>query len=296
MPQSKNQTILIFGAGEMGTCLGRILEKNQSVFYWDKNEAKRTPHKTLEQMIFESSFIFLTVPSNVLTDVLNQLKLVLPESIPLICFAKGISETGQTVPEIIAKYLSNPIMLIAGPMIAEEINIGQAGFGIAAGPENIYQTLNNFFSETVVRLKHETDIQSVAFCSALKNTYAVFIGLIDGLGYGNNVCGYFASLIWREWKEVAELLGIKPEIMFGPAGVGDFIATAFSAYSKNRQVGQELAQKIIVGESEGIRTLRGINYLLGKKQIKKLPILYSLSRIVIENQDPADTVQYLIKA
>ena len=87
-----------------------------------------------------------------------------------------------------------------------------------------------------------TDVIGTEFGGVLKNLIAVAIGIVDGVGYGENTK---ASIITRglvEMTDFAVAYGAHPETLSGLAGLGDLIATCQSPLSRNNTAGRLLGQ------------------------------------------------------
>ena len=87
-----------------------------------------------------------------------------------------------------------------------------------------------------------TDVIGTEFGGVLKNLIAVAIGIVDGVGYGENTK---ASIITRglvEMTDFAVAFGAHPETLQGLAGLGDLIATCQSPLSRNNTAGRLLGQ------------------------------------------------------
>ena len=87
-----------------------------------------------------------------------------------------------------------------------------------------------------------TDVIGTEFGGVLKNLIAVAIGIVDGVGYGENTK---ASIITRglvEMTDFAVAYGAKAETLSGLAGLGDLIATCESSLSRNNTAGRLLGQ------------------------------------------------------
>jgi len=76
----------------------------------------------------------------------------------------------------------------------------------------------------------------------LKNLIAVAIGIVNGLGYGQNTK---ASIMTRGLTEITNFAiehGARRRTMFGLAGLGDLIATSESNLSRNFRAGEMLGK------------------------------------------------------
>ena len=78
---------------------------------------------------------------------------------------------------------------------------------------------------------------------------AVAIGIVDGVGYGENTK---ASIITRglvEMTDFAVAQGAHPATLQGLAGLGDLIATCQSPLSRNRTFGENIGSGLTVQET-----------------------------------------------
>lgn len=292
---SKN--IVIVGAGEIGLSLGRILRtKEFLVKFWDKNpktiELWGGEEQSLPEIIPSAEVIFLCVPSWAVREALIYITPYLNKKTILVAVSKGI-ETGtlKTIDHIFSSQLpkSQPWALLSGMMLAEEIREGLfAGGVVATNKSSISQEIINLFSSTNLYLEKTNDLHGTALCGVLKNVYSLVLGISYGLNLGENARGFLVVRSLTEMKKIISLLGGKQETVFGVAGLGDFIATGFSNFSKNHQAGIALTKnKISPIQSEGLNSLSSLIILLGVKY-KKFPILRSLYEIVQGNLDASE--------
>lgn len=300
--------IVIIGAGEIGRAMEKILsaksgsvsggkEKPAQIFLWDKNQDKVPGQKPLEEIATRADFIFLCIPSFGVEEFLTIIKPLLnPETI-IISLAKGIGDSAKTMAEILGDNLSAGFFgLLCGPMLAEEIMMGKKAFAILAiENEKNYEKARALFSGTNLQIFQSFDVKGAAIASVLKNIYSALFGICDGLparpvGVGSNFKGRLLVEILKETKKIILFFNGQPETAEGLAGLGDFFATATSAYSKNYQSGVEIAKlnpkphtlnPNLAGE--GITSFNNLKKRLGK-EIDKLPLLKILDKIL---SDPA---------
>ncbi|HLR39327.1 MAG TPA: NAD(P)H-dependent glycerol-3-phosphate dehydrogenase, partial [Jeotgalicoccus sp.] len=91
------------------------------------------------------------------------------------------------------------------------------------------------------RVYENKDLIGVEVGGALKNIIAIAIGILDGLGFGDNTK---SAVITRGLHEIARLgtkMGADPLTFMGLTGVGDLIVTAMSEHSRNFRCGKMLA-------------------------------------------------------
>jgi glycerol-3-phosphate dehydrogenase (NAD(P)+) len=135
------------------------------------------------------------------------------------------------------------IAVASGPNLALEIAREQPTAAVISSlsPETAEavarRARNKYFRSFV-----NTDVIGTEFGGVLKNLIAVAIGIVDGVGYGENTK---ASIITRglvEMTDFAVAQGAQPETLQGLAGLGDLIATCQSPLSRNNTAGRLLGQ------------------------------------------------------
>ncbi|HLD17922.1 MAG TPA: hypothetical protein VJB99_02490 [Patescibacteria group bacterium] len=277
---------LILGGGRLGSSLRTLLlPQDPSVEIWDVNPARATSVRPLSEDVPEANFLFLCVPSWVLPNVLSDVVPYLSPSAPVICFSKGIErESGKTMDELLPSLLPphQPFALVGGPMLAEELEQGLGGIGVVAtrSPET-FQKFSALFRGSCLALASTDDLRGVTLSGVAKNVYATAIGVVQGLGWGGNMTGWIGAQSSFELIEIVERLGGRKETARGPAGLGDFFATAFSPYSNNRQAGVAWAQTGLCNQkSEGVISFTFLSSLL-EEAADSLPVFYAMKRILI---------------
>ncbi len=132
---------------------------------------------------------------------------------------------------------------LSGPSFAMEVARAQPTALVAASTHaTVRQMLVSAFHSPSLRVYANDDIVGVEVGGAVKNVLAIATGLCDGLNLGLNAR---AALITRGLSEMTRLglaLGAKTETFMGLSGLGDLVLTATGDLSRNRKVGQLLAQ------------------------------------------------------
>ncbi|MFN3496575.1 MAG: NAD(P)H-dependent glycerol-3-phosphate dehydrogenase [Hydrogenophaga sp.] len=133
--------------------------------------------------------------------------------------------------------------VLSGPSFAQEVARGQPTALVAASEHAcVRDMLVAAFHSPTLRVYANDDIVGVEVGGAVKNVLAIATGLCDGLGLGLNAR---AALITRGLAEMTRLglaLGARAETFMGLSGLGDLVLTATGDLSRNRRVGQLLAE------------------------------------------------------
>ncbi len=281
--------ITIIGTGEIGQAIHKLLSpKGFTIEVWDRNSSKAPSQKSLESIIPSSDIIFLCIPSWAIREVAAAITGYLKKDSIIVSVSKGIEEkSGKTIDELLEGLfsLSAQYAILGGPMLAEELKADMIGVG-AVGAKNsqVFDELRNVFADTSLYLEFTDDIRGVALCGVLKNIYAISLGIAEGLGYGNNAKGWLTNLAVKEMVEIVTSLGGRKETVFSTAGIGDFIATGFSQYSSNRQVGFDLGKHGNTDKkSEGLVALPV--FIKRIDTLERFILLHAISEVVLEHKD-----------
>jgi glycerol-3-phosphate dehydrogenase (NAD(P)+) len=133
--------------------------------------------------------------------------------------------------------------VLSGPSFAQEVARGQPTALVAASEHaRVRAALVAAFHSPMLRVYANEDIVGVEVGGAVKNVLAIATGLCDGLNLGLNAR---AALITRGLSEMTRLgvaLGARVDTFMGLSGLGDLVLTATGDLSRNRKVGQLLAQ------------------------------------------------------
>jgi glycerol-3-phosphate dehydrogenase (NAD(P)+) len=152
-----------------------------------------------------------------------------------------------------------------------------------------------------LRVYHSTDVVGVSIGGAVKNVMAIAAGISDGMGFGNNARAAMITRGLAEMTRFGMALGASPETFMGLAGAGDLILTCTGQYSRNREVGLQLAggkslEDILQGlghVAEGVNTTREVIRRAGTLQVD-MPITREVSRVLSEGKSAKAAVMDLL--
>lgn len=294
--EKENTKIAIIGYGELGRALHRLLRNKADLIIdvWDK----KNDEGGLGVMVSSAEIIFICVPSWCARIAFEDIKKYLSKKTLVVCLSKGIEEnTSKTIDRVLNEVFdwNQPFAILSGPMLAEELASNKRGFAVFASKSSKYfTTVSEILSNTGLKIRYSRDMRGVALCGVLKNIYSLGLGICDGLNLGSNTKGKLALEAINEMIEIVKELGGKKESVLSEAGVADLIATAFSNFSRNREVGETLAKTgICCLESEGYKSINSLINLLGKKYTE-YHFLNAIKLIVLDNKKPADSFSDLL--
>ncbi|MFG6445394.1 NAD(P)H-dependent glycerol-3-phosphate dehydrogenase [Microbacterium sp. P06] len=321
--------VAVVGAGSWGTTFGKILaDGGAHVTMWARraeiaqeiNEAKRNsqylaginlPREMsasvhLSEAVDRATQIYLSVPSQALRENLKALRpLVAASDVPIVSLMKGVEKrTGLRMSQVIAQELQcDParIAVVSGPNLALEIAREQPTAAVISSvseetAEAVARRARNRYFRSFVN----TDVIGTEFGGVLKNLIAVAIGIVDGVGYGENTK---ASIITRglvEMTDFAVAQGAQPETLQGLAGLGDLIATCQSPLSRNNTAGRLLGQgyslqdvvKQMEQTAEGLSSVTPVLQLARDAGVE-MPIVAQVKRVLDGTMNPRDIAPHL---
>src|SRR3989338_2883481 len=133
--------------------------------------------------------------------------------------------------------------VFSGPSFAQEVALGQPTALVAASAHAaVRDALVKAFHSPSVRVYANEDIVGVEVGGAVKNVLAIATGLCDGLNLGLNARAALITRGLAEMTRLGQALGARTETFMGLSGLGDLVLTATGDLSRNRKVGQLLAQ------------------------------------------------------
>ncbi len=310
--------IAILGGGSWGSALAVHLAKNHHhVKVWEfvetqaqEMQEKRVcpllPHAKLEKNIFishkmeevlpESEAVFIVVPSDKVEITLENAVRFLSHQ-PIILCSKGFSVQGGLLSEVVKSKVKGEVYCLYGPTHAEEVCSGKfSGIVLAGGKGK--QRLKKIIENPNLRVELSKDLIGVQIAAALKNILAIFIGVVDGMGLGDNTRAYVITKGLAEIQQVGLKMGAKKETFYGLAGIGDVIVTCTSVHSRNHYVGEQLGKGRKLDEilaemkmvAEGVTTLKHAIKLEVKYGLK-LPLINGLHKILFEGKKPEEVLR-----
>ena len=182
--------------------------------------------------------------------------------------------------------------VIAGPCHAEEVAMERLSYlTIATLPEN-QQILHDKFSSRFIKVNSSSDILGNEYSAILKNIYAIGAGIASGLGYGDNFTAVFVTNAIREMEVFLEGIHETPRDVNESAYLGDLLVTAYSLFSRNRNLGNLIGKGYTVKSAiqsmnmiaEGYYAADSI-YRTAKEKKIKTPIIDAIYGILYEEKN-----------
>lgn len=291
------KNIVIIGQGEIGKAIAFLLKRQRAhvIDCWDIDPTRCPTRKALETIIPKASIIFLCVPSWCLQGVADSIRSLLRHQTVLVTLSKGLDkQTHQTVSERMQTIFrrTQPVVLLSGPMLAEEIVKGKRAACVAASKHaHARKDVLGLFKDSALHVQSTTDVVGASLCGVLKNVYAIGLGIAAAKQAGDNYRGWYVQEAVREMSIILSHAGGHPETAYGPAGLGDLIATGFSSHSSNYSYGYALAKrKRSVKKAEGVESLASVIHLSAPVK-HKLPLLWRIKSVVSGSRPSSSLIE-----
>src|ERR1700751_4034131 len=258
--------VVVLGGGSWGTTIASIGARRGPTLQWvrsaetakDINENHRNSRylgndvelaltlratTDFSEAANRADVVVMGVPSHGFRTVLTELASELRPWVPVVSLVKGLEQgtnmrMSQTVDEVLP---GHPAGILAGPNIAREVGEGYAAAAVLAMPDqHLAARLAQLFRTKRFRVYTVDDVIGVEMAGALKNVYAIAVGMGYSLGIGENTRALVIARAVREMSKLGEALGGHRDTFAGLAGMGDLIVTRTSQRSRNRHVGEQL--------------------------------------------------------
>ena len=318
----------ILGSGSWGTTFGKVLaDGGTDVMLWARrpelaNEIRESRRNTqylpgitlpdsldaspdVHEVLAGADQVYLSVPSQQLRALLEDVRDLIPAGVPVVSLMKGVeSSTMMRMSQVIrdvAGIAPDRIAAASGPNLALEIARGEpTAIVVASESEETARAVARVARTDYFTTFVNTDVIGTEYGGVLKNLVALAIGIVDGVGFGENTK---ASILTRGLAEVTDFavaFGAKPATMQGLAGLGDLIATCNSPLSRNftagRLLGMGYTREDVISRmeqvAEGLASVEPV-WRLAKQQGVMMPILKQVRRVLDGRMLPAEIAPHL---
>lgn len=320
--------LVFLGGGSFGTAMANLAAKNGcDSTLWVRNKRtvkslnrhrinkKYLPNyplddrlkfsHDLEESVTDKDIIFVAVPSSAFRETLQNIA-------PHI--------TGQCVVSL-TKGIEKDTFAMMSDIITDELP--EVNFGVMSGPNLAIEVMDNMPSATVIASESESlrhavqaalhsaffrvfasdDVRGVELGGALKNIYAIAMGMAAAYDVGENTKAMLLTRALAEMSRFGVAEGANPLTFLGLSGVGDLYATCSSELSRNYRVGNmlgrgmtiEAAVKKLGQTAEGVNTIQQVHEKANKEGIY-MPITHALYAVIYEDKAALGVALHLMEA
>jgi glycerol-3-phosphate dehydrogenase (NAD(P)+) len=320
--------IAVMGAGSWGTTYAKVLaDAGNEIWLWarreDITEEINTTHRNADylpgiklpanlrassdvaEVLAGAEQVFLAVPAQTLRTNLSEWGSLIEPNAILVSLMKGVErDTGLRMSEVIAEstgFAAAQIAVVSGPNLSQEIAAEQPAASVASSiSRDTAIAVAEVSSNSYFTCFTNNDVIGTEFGGILKNLIAVAIGIVNGVGYGENTKASIMTRGLAEISRFAVAYGAQPNTMIGLAGLGDLIATSESPLSRNHKAGEMLGRGYSLREvlkrmsqtAEGLSSVKPILALAEAKGIA-MPIVEQVHAVLDGRMDPRDIAPHL---
>ncbi len=318
---AKGLIVTVLGGGSFGTALSSIAANNgYATRLWVRdtalaeqiNQQHRNPRyltdlelpasiqatSSLEAALTGAGLVFMAIPSKGFAQVLEQaLPFMNPKQI-IVSTTKGFEEKGFKLMSQILQETTGfqHLGILSGPNLASEVAKKYLTATVIWSPDDLTRvTVQEVLGNHYFRVYANTDMYGAELGGALKNIYAIAVGMSVALGMGENTKSMLMTRALAEMSRFAVSLGANPLTFLGLSGVGDLIVTCSSPLSRNYRVGFSLGEGKSLDEivtslgqvAEGVNTVRLVKAQADKMGIY-MPLVQALYLVLFEGHNPKE--------
>ncbi|MGP4863364.1 NAD(P)H-dependent glycerol-3-phosphate dehydrogenase [Psychrobacter sp. T6-5] len=320
--------LAFLGGGSFGTAMANLAARNGcDATLWVRNKrtvkamAKNQTNKKylpgyklddrlkyshdLAATVKDKDIIFIAVPGLAFREtVKNIAPLISGQSI--VSLTKGMEkDTFAMMSDIIKEVLPEVNFgVMSGPNLAIEImkNMPSATV-IASESEPLRHAVQAALHSAFFRVFASDDVRGVELGGALKNIYAIAMGMAAAYEVGENTKAMILTRALAEMSRFGVEEGANPLTFLGLSGVGDLYATCSSELSRNYRIGNMLgrgmsidaAVKKLGQTAEGVNTIQQVHEKATKAGIY-MPITHALYAVIYEDKAALGVALHLMEA
>ncbi len=261
-----------------------LLLKNRANQYLTLPDSVRLT-TDLEQAL-DADQIIISVPAQLFRGLASQLAQYDLSGTDVVLCMKGLElSTGKRLSVTAGEegLQARSVNIWVGPGHPQDFVAGVPGcMLISSLDEEASVRITERMGSSLVRMYRSTDLIGCEIGAAAKNVVGIAAGMLDGM----KMSGLKGALMARAPQEVARLVqasGGDWRSVYGLSHLGDYEATLFSKFSRNRSFGESLVKgEEMTGLAEGVPTSHAMLSLAEKLSVE-LPIT-SMVRSIIDGE------------
>ncbi|MDD2292875.1 MAG: NAD(P)-binding domain-containing protein [Bacteroidales bacterium] len=328
--EGKKLQYAVIGSGSWATALVKLLSTTQDKLYWfvrdDRNidfikqygrnrSYLRSAVLNLDKIVMSDDInevveaadvLVFCIPSSYFLSQIKALSTSLDDKYIVSAIKGFVSKDNLTIAEFFHNLYHIPfenIAIVSGPTHAEEVAMEKYSYiTISSKYHKVAEQISEAFKCHYVKVIIGTDIYGVEYSAAMKNVYAVAVGLCHTLGYGDNFISVLVTGAYREMIHfIQQSHPDRDRIPTRSAYLGDLLVTCYSQFSRNRTFGGMIGKGYSVVSAhtemnmvaEGYYATKSI-YEIAKRENIELPIVNAMYGILYEEKNPEYTLRQLM--
>ncbi len=261
----------------------------------------------LAEIVGGAEVVLLVPPSKHFRAVTTKLAPFVGDEALVIVATKGIEESSlelmsQVLTESMPNVSPDRVAFLSGPSFAREVVQGLPTDVVAGSKSAIAAgRVQALLHTPMFRVYSSVDPIGVQVGGSIKNVVAIAAGACDALGLGTNARAALLTRALAETTRLGVALGGDPLTFLGLAGMGDLILTATGALSRNRELGQKVAEGVdpqiylasVRSVAEGYWTSAAA-YALAQKLDVDMPITEQVYHVLHKGRPLPEALQLLV--
>ena len=258
----------------------------------------------LPRALAGADLVINAVTSDGAVPVLKRIAGRLAPGVPVLSVSKGLAQSrgrAVTLSDAIADAAKLHVVTVGGPSKAMELARRVPTAVVYGSPRAAERRRIRGWLETAYyRVEETSDQRGLELCSALKNAYAIAIGLCDGLvaaGRAEAMYNTKSALYTQALREMTRLgreVGMRAATVSGLAGAGDLHVTGMAGrnriFGELRGAGTPTARVVATLKArdeltEGYAAIRWCWRFARERAATGVPLLRALHRIVYGGHD-----------
>ncbi len=239
--------------------------------------------------VADADALFLAFPARVMDDYARIIADAHPDAL-VVNLVKGLHPQHFTFAELF-RQLAPQVRYVAlkGPTFARPLFLGEWSGLTSGGSASCVEAVIDLFHNAPIVFDRTDSADAVDVASALKNVYAIALGLVGSTGPSENTVYMAATLVLRELRAILTGLGYGESVVTSFAGVGDTLLTGLCDTSRNRTLGLMVGKGIPLDTNrsdflaEGVRAVAAIEAHL---QGIHTPILHTVADVLAGRKTP----------
>lgn len=316
--------ICVLGSGSWATAIVKILlEQDETQVNWwvrepeirrslneygfnyrylsdaELNMEHVTVYEDINEAVASSSIVMMVIPSAFAAKSLSGIHRDLFQGRQWVSATKGlIAPDDLTVTQYLGREFGvkeENLAVVSGPTHAEEVARKKLSFlTVASHNPNLVEVVRSLMGCRFVVTIDSEDMEGIEYATAMKNVYALGLGVAFGMGQGDNMQAVLVTSALKEMMRFLDIMVPMPERRSSDSVyLGDLLVTCYSKHSRNRMFGSMIGQGYSVKAAqlemnmvaEGYYAVASLERLREKIGLK-MPLVQAVHEIVYKEVPP----------
>lgn len=317
-------TVSVLGSGSWATAIVKVLQEHpETVINWWVREpdiraglaeyginnrylsnaefdmSRINVYEDINEAVEPTDLVYMVIPSAFAKKSLSELRPELFLDRDWVSATKGmISPEDLTITQFLHKEHHVPtarLGVVSGPTHAEEVAYKRLSYlTVASETPALVDRVMAMMQCRYVNTKASTDVQGIEYATAMKNIYALGLGIAYGMGLGDNMQAVLVASAVKEMQLfLEELVPLESRVGTDTVYLGDLLVTCYSKHSRNRMFGSMIGQGYSVKSAqlemnmvaEGYYAVESINRIR-KAHNLTLPLVQGVYEVLYNNLPP----------